>query len=237
VISTELPALAAAPPREGVGAAWLAGRAATGLSWFYCLPILATALLGLAARLELTGYSAALRWLDLLVGLVLIGSAIGIFRHELHALASHGDVLGARVDTMMREAERARQHELEVARTAAEEAAREEAERRKAGIQIGEIAVDGPIPARDAEAGVARAVDRLEACYQAVDGELAGRAHVRFVVNGAGGVAHVELIESDLPEAVKPCIFIAFYRTGFASHSGSRATISVPVQFSPLAPE
>ena len=101
------------------------------------------------------------------------------------------------------------------------------------GVQIGEPTVDGPLLPEDAKAGVLRSLHRIEQCLLTrSDAPESGRVELRFLIERGGSVSHVELADGMLPNPVMQCLFLAIYRTGFASPAGERADVRIEMRFS-----
>ena len=240
-----------------VNTAWLAGSQSIALGWFSCLPVIGTAIVGLIQRLELVGRSAMLRALDLCVSLLLLAVGVAALRSQLDRIGAGAETLAMSFAEPSRGAARpAAEPPAEplpageaalggaTSRPQAPEqptpappiegaagAASSDAVTRR--VQIGEHTVDGPLMPEDAKAGVLRSLHRIEQCLLTrSDAPESGRVELRFLIERGGSVSHVELADGMLPNPVMQCLFLAIYRTGFASPAGERADVRIEMRFS-----
>lgn len=206
------------------------------IAWLHSFPVVAAMIAGFGLRLTHIGNAARASKLDVIGTVVLLVIAVATARNQIQAAFARGNNEGAAAPSASvlpaSSPPLAPSTAPSVVPASPAVAPPRPVVLERHGIRLGEPAVDGPMLARDAVAGVERTLERMRGCYDRLGKDKKpGKGELKFVVDPAGSVAHVELQNSELPEALAKCTSLELYRTGFASPAGGRATVLMPIEF------
>jgi hypothetical protein len=209
------------------------------IGWFHSFPVVAAMIAGFGLRLSQVGNAARATKLDVIGTVALLVIGIATARNQVQAAfaspvrsRSAAPVLATKAPDQRATARTPLPAATAPSPARDADAASDAPAIEQGSLRVGYPIVDGPLLAKDAVAGMERSAERLHECYQKLGDDRAPvRGALRFVVDRGGSVAHVEMRDATLPDALVKCISLELYRTGFASPNGGRATVTAPIEF------